>query len=176
MGYVDAGTYPSQWRIWQQDTRGDGEIQNDGSLIIQRLYHKLTNYVVDMDYPSPAVCYDWRRVMSLIWTMMSLSHGDRTVNGTEHDGAYDSFPAGRVGCLPRYLCWPWVTKGVTQHLTQINRPGSDMMFGETMYGGVRRGVCTSDTPPEACSVAGCLLALIGRRASVVRWAMLIGRT
>ena len=41
-----------------------------------------------------------------------------------------------------------------------------MMLGKTMYGGVRRGVCTSDTPPEACSVVGCLLALIGRRASV----------
>ena len=33
-----------------------------------------------MDHPSPAVCYDWRRVMSLIWTMMSLSYdGDGRV-------------------------------------------------------------------------------------------------
>ena len=55
---------------------------------------------------------------------------------------------------------------MTQYLTEINRPGLDMMLGKTMYGGVRRGVCTSDTPPEACSVAGCSLALIGRRAFV----------
>ena len=55
---------------------------------------------------------------------------------------------------------------MTQHLTKINRPGSDMMLGKTMYSGIRRGVCTSDTPPEACSVTGCSLALIGRRASV----------
>ena len=76
-------------------------------------------------------------------------------------------PAGILGCLPRCLCWPWVIDGMTQqNLTEINRPGSDMMLGKTMYGGVRRGVCTSDTPPEACSVAGCSLTLIGRRASV----------
>ena len=51
-------------------------------------------------------------------------------------------------------------------LTKINRPGSDMKLGKTMYSGVRRGVCTSDTLPEACSVAECSLTLIGRRASV----------
>ena len=98
---------------------------------------------------------------------MSLSHdGDGTVNEIGHDGVYDCSPAGILGCLPRCLCWPWVIDGMTQHLTEINRPGSDMMLGKTLYGGVRRGVCTSDTPPEACSVAGCSLALIGRRASV----------
>ena len=88
------------------------------------------------------------------------------MNGTGHDGGYDCSPAGILGCPPRCLCLPWVVDGMTQYLTEINRPGSDMMLGKTMYGGVRRGVCTSDTPPEACSVAGCSLALIGRRASV----------
>ena len=41
-----------------------------------------------------------------------------------------------------------------------------MMLSKTIYGGRRRGVCTSDTPPEACSAAGFSLSLIGRRASV----------
>ena len=40
------------------------------------------------------------------------------------------------------------------------------MLSEIMYGGGRRGVCISDTPPEACSAAGFSLSLIGRRASV----------
>ena len=55
---------------------------------------------------------------------------------------------------------------MTQHLTKINIPGLDMKLGNTMHSGVRRGVCTSDTPPEDCSMAGCSLTLIGRRASV----------
>ena len=108
-GYVDAGTYPPWLCIWQQDSRGDSEIQSDDSLNIHKLYHKLTNnwHVDDMDYPSPALCYVWKCVMSLIWTMMSLSHdGDGTVNGTGHDGVYDCSPAGILGCLPRCLCWP----------------------------------------------------------------------
>ena len=140
-----------------------------GHDIVQRLYHKWTIYWHgdDMDYPSPAVCYDWRCLISLIWTMMSLSYdGDGTVNRTGHDGGYDCSPAGILGCLSRCVCLPWVIDGMTQYLTEINRPGSDMMLGKTMYGGVRRGVCTSDTPPEACSVAECALALIGRWASV----------
>ena len=168
-GYVDAGIYPPRLCIVQRHNRLDNGIRNDDSRSIHRLYHKRTNYwhVDDMDYPSPAVCYDWRRVMSLIWPMMFLSHdGDGTVNGTGHDGVYDCSPAGILGCLPRCLCLPWAIDGMTQHLTKINRPGSDMKLGKTMYSGVRRGVCTSDTPPEDCSVAGCSLALIDRRASV----------
>ena len=51
-------------------------------------------------------------------------------------------------------------------MTKINRLDLDMMLSETMYAGGRRRVCTSDTPPEACSVAGFSLALIGRRGSV----------
>ena len=99
--------------------------------------------------------------------MMFLSHdGDGTVNGTGHDGVYDCSPAGILGCPPRCLCLPCAIDGMTQHLTKINRPGSDMKLGKTMHSGVRRGVCTSDTPPEDYSVAGCSLALIGRRASV----------
>ena len=63
--------------------------------------------------------------MSLIWPMMFLSHdGDGTVNRTGHDGVYDCSPAGILGCLPRCLCLPWATDGMTQHLTKINRPGS----------------------------------------------------
>ena len=96
-----------------------------------------------------------------------LSHdGDGMVNRTGHDGVYDCSPAGILGCLPRCLCLPWSIDGMTQHLSKINRPGSDMKLGKTMYSGVRRGVCTSDTPPEDCSVAGCSLTLIGRWASV----------
>ena len=121
---------------------------NVGMLNIQRLYHKPTNEMVDMDYPSPAVCYDWKRVMLLIRTMMSLSHdGDRRLNATEHDEAYDCLPSGMLGCLPRCLCWPWVIEWVTQHLTEINGPGSNVMLEETMHGGVRRGACTSDQWP-----------------------------
>ena len=56
--------------------------------------------------------------------------------------------------------------GMTQYLTKINRPGLDMMLSKTMYAGGRRRVCTSDTPPEACSVAGTSFAPIGRWASV----------
>ena len=41
-----------------------------------------------------------------------------------------------------------------------------MVLAETIQGGVRRGVCTSDTPAEACCVAGRSLTLIGRRASM----------
>ena len=48
----------------------------------------------------------------------------------------------------------------------MNGPGSDVMLEETTHGGGRRGVCTSDTPAEACPVAGHSLALIGRRALV----------
>ena len=98
---------------------------------------------------------------------MLLSHdGDGTVNRTGHDGVYDCSPAGILGCLPQCLCLPWAIDGMIQHLTNINRPGSDMKLGKTIYGGVRRGVCTSDTPLEDCSVAGCSLTLIGHRASV----------
>ena len=99
--------------------------------------------------------------------MTYLSYdGDGTVNRTRHDGGYDYFPAGILGCLPRRLCLPWVMDGMTQFLMKINRPYSDMMLSETMYGGGWRGVCTSDTPPEACSTVGFSLSLIGRRASV----------
>ena len=98
---------------------------------------------------------------------MSLSYdGDGTVNRTGHEGGYDCSPAGILGCLPRCFCLLWVMDEMTQYLTKINRPGSDIMLSKTMYGDGRRCVCTSDTPPEACSVAGFSLALIGRRASV----------
>ena len=71
--------------------------------------------------------------------MTSLSYdGDGTVNKTGHDGGYDCSPAGILGCLPRCLCLPWVMDGMTQFLTKINRPYSDMMLSKTMYGG---GVC-----------------------------------
>ena len=40
------------------------------------------------------------------------------------------------------------------------------MLSKTMNSGGQLRVCTSDTPPEACSVAGLSLALNGRRASV----------
>ena len=68
-GYVDAGIYPPWLCIVQRHNRLDNGIRNDDSLSIHRSYHKWTNYwhVDDMDYPSPSVCYDWRRVMSLIW-------------------------------------------------------------------------------------------------------------
>ena len=94
---------------------------------------------------------------------MSLSYdGDGMVKWTGHNGGYDCSPAGIFGCLPRCLCLPWVMDGMTQYLTKINRLDLDMMLSRTMYA----GVCTSDTPPEACSVAGFSLALIGRGASV----------
>ena len=65
-------------------------------MIIHRLYHKLTIYCHDddMDDLSPAVFYDCMCLMSLIWTMTSLSYdGDGTVNRTRHDGDYDCSPA-----------------------------------------------------------------------------------
>ena len=67
-GYVDAGMYPSRLYIVQRHNRLDNGIRNDDSQSIHILYHKRTNYwrVDDMYYPSPVVCYDWRRVMSLI--------------------------------------------------------------------------------------------------------------
>ena len=105
--------------------------------------------------------------MSLIWITTSLSYdGEGTVNRTGHDGGYDCSPAGILGCLPRCLCLPWAIDGMTQLLTKINRPYSDMLLRKTMYGGGQRGVCSSDTPPAAYSAAGFLLSLIGRRASV----------
>ena len=98
---------------------------------------------------------------------MSLSHdGDRRMNETENDEAYDCLPSGILGCLPRCLCWPRVIEGVTQHLTDINGPGSDVVLEETIHGGVRRGVCTSDIPAASCPVAGRSLTLIGRWASL----------
>ena len=95
----------------------DSGTWNDDSVIIHRLYHKLTIYchVDDMDYPSPAVCFDCMCLMSLIWTMTSLSYdGDGTVNRTRHDGGYDCSPTGKLGCLPRRLCLPWVMDVMTQ--------------------------------------------------------------
>ena len=57
-------------------------------------------------------------------------------------------------------------EGMTQLLTKINRPYSDILLRKTMHGGGRRGVCTRDTPPAAHAMEGFSLALIGRRASV----------
>ena len=64
------------------------------SMIIQRLNHKLTisRHMDDMDSPSPAVCYDCMCLISLTWTMMSLSDdGDGTVKWTGHNGGYVSW-------------------------------------------------------------------------------------
>ena len=105
-----------------------------------------------MDFLSPAACYDCTCLMSLIWITTSLSS--------------DCFPAGKLGCLPRRLCVPWVIEGMTQLLTKINRWYSDILFRETMYDSGRRCVCTSDTPLAAHSAAEFSLALIGPRASV----------
>ena len=98
---------------------------------------------------------------------MSLSYdGDEMVKWTRHDGGYDCSPAGILGCLPRCLCSPWVMDGMTQYLTKINRPGLGMMPSKTMYASGRRCVCTSDTPPEACSVEGFCSLRLAARASV----------
>ena len=89
--------------------------------------------------------------------MTSLSYdGDGTVNRTGHNGGYDCSPAGILGCLPRCLCLPWVMDGMTQLLTKINRPYSDMMLGKTMYGGMFRGgiFARSDWPPGLCGQFG----------------------
>ena len=97
-------------------------------MIILRLYPKLTIYchVADMDYPSPALCYGIY-LMSLIWITTSLSYdGEGMVNRTGHDGGYDC------------LCLPWVIDGMTQLLTKINGPYSDMLLHKTMYGGIFR--------------------------------------
>ena len=97
---------------------------------------------------------------------MSPYDGDGTFNRTRHDGGYDCSPGGILGCLPRRLCLPWVMDGMMQFPTKINRSYSDMMLSETMHGSGRRGVFTSDTPPEACSAVGFSLSLIGRWAFV----------
>ena len=55
VGYAESDTFSHQGHIGQQENRGECEMRNASGLNIQRLYHKLTN---DMDYPSPAVCYD----------------------------------------------------------------------------------------------------------------------
>ena len=146
---VDAGIHPPRFCLGQQHSLWDSVIRNDDSMIIDILYPKLTIYchVADMDYPSPAVCYDCIYLMSLIWITTSLSYdGDGTVNRTGHDGGYDCSPVGILGCLPRCLCLPWVIDGMTQLLTKINGPYSDMLLRKTMHGGGRRGVCTSATP------------------------------
>ena len=168
-GYEDGGIYPPRLCLWQQPSLWDSGIRNDDSMIIQRFNHKLTIYwhIADMEYLSPAVCYDCMCLISLIWTMMSLSYdGYGTVKWTGHDGGDDCSPAGILGCLLRCLCLPWVMDAMTQYLTKINRLGLDKMFSKTMNAGCQRRVCTSDTPPEACSVAGLSLDLNGRRASV----------
>ena len=60
---------------------------------------------------------------------MSLSYDeDGTVKWTGHIGGYDCSPAGILGCLPRWLCLPWVMDGMTQYLTKINRLDLDMML------------------------------------------------
>ena len=43
--------------------------------------------------------------------------------------------------------------GMTQYLAKINRLGLDMMLSKPMNAGGQLRVCTSDTPPEASSVA-----------------------
>ena len=58
-------------------------------MIIHRLYPKLAIYghTDDMDYPSPAMCYDCGYLMSLIWSTTSLSYDEEgMVNITGHGG------------------------------------------------------------------------------------------
>ena len=60
-------------------------------------YPKLAIYchTDDMDYPSLAVCYDCRYLMSLIWITTSLSYDEEgTVNRTGHGGGYDCSQLG----------------------------------------------------------------------------------
>ena len=64
------------------------------------------------------------------------------------------------------LCSPWVMDRMTQYLTEIKGPGSNLMLSKTMYAGGRRRVCSRGTPPEAYSAGRISLALIGHRASV----------
>ena len=140
-------------------------------MIIQRLNHKLTIYwhIDDMDYTSPAVCYDCMCLISSTWTMISLSYdGDGVLKWTGHNGGYDCSPAGILGCLPRWLCLPWVMGGMTQYLMKILGHDLDMMLSKTMHAG---DVCVPVIHhrrhvPIVSSVEGILLALIGRQASV----------
>ena len=150
-GCVD-GIHPPLVCLGQQHCLWDNGIRNNGNMIIHRLDPKLTIccHTEDMDYLFPAVCYDCIYLMSLIWIMTPLSSdGEGMVNRTGHDRGYDCSPAGILGCLPQCLCLPWVIEGMTQLLTKINRPYSDILLCKTMYGGGRRDVCTSDTPPAA---------------------------
>ena len=54
-GYVDGGMHPPRFCLGQQHS-----LWNNDSMIIHRLYPKLVIYchTNDMDYLSPAVCYD----------------------------------------------------------------------------------------------------------------------
>ena len=76
-----------------------------------RLYPKRTHccHTDDLDFLSQAACYDCTCLMSLIWITTSLSSdGEGTVNRIGHNGCYDCSPTGKLGCLPRRLCVPWV--------------------------------------------------------------------
>ena len=130
-GYVDGGIHPPRFCLGQQHSLWDNGIRNNDSMIIHRLYPKLAIYchADDMDYPSPAVCYYCIYLISLIWITTFLTYDrEGTVNRTGHDGGYDCSPAGILGCLPRCLCLPWIIYGMTQLLTKINGPYSDMLL------------------------------------------------
>ena len=120
-----------------------------------------------MDSQPLAVCYDCLCLISLIWTMMSLSYdGDGVLEWIGHEKGYDCPPAGELGYLPRCLCSPLVMDKLTQYLTEIKGPGWSLRLSKTLYAGVRRRVCARGTPPEACSAGRISLILIGHRASV----------
>ena len=77
-GYVDGGIQSPQF-LW------DSGIWNNDNMFSHRLYPKLTNccHTGDMDFLSPAACYDCICLMSLIWITTSLSSdGKGTVNRT----------------------------------------------------------------------------------------------
>ena len=60
-GYVDGGIQSPRF-LW------DSGIRNNDNMFIRRLYPKLTNccHAGDMDFLSPAACYDCICLMSLI--------------------------------------------------------------------------------------------------------------
>ena len=143
--------------------------RNDENVDVRRLDHRHTIcwYTGVIDSRLLAVCYDCLCLISLFWTMISLSYDwDGAFDWIGHDEGYDCSPAGELGCLPWCLYSPLVMDRMTQYLTEIKGPGWSLMLSKTMYTGARRCVCTRGTPPGVCYAERILLALIGHRASV----------
>ena len=114
-----------------------------------------------------AVCYDCLCLISLFWTVISLSYDwDEVFGWIGHDEGYDYSPAGALGYLPRCLNSPLVMDMMTHYLTEIKVLGWSLVLQETMYTGTRRCVCTRVTPPGAFPAGRISLALIGHRAYV----------